>query len=66
MNTLSRHDAPSLLLHLVNCFMEEVYSDFQTTEAFEKYRKQYEESYSEAVNCLEYLRQKLEESNARA
>lgn len=60
MNTLSRHDAPSVLLHLVDSFLEEVYSELQTTEAFEKYRTQYEESYREALNCLEMLKDKLE------
>lgn len=59
MNTLSRHDAPSVLLHLVESFLEEVYSDFQTTEAYEQYRTQYQESFEQAINSLWILKEKL-------
>lgn len=62
MNTLSRHDAPSVLLHLVECFLEEVYSDFQDTEPFKQYQKQYEESFNQAVNSLWILKEKLGQS----
>lgn len=57
---LTRHDKPLPLLNHIEAVLDDMFNAFTETEAYQKYKEYYDEDFKNAMNELDFLKDKIQ------